>query len=142
MDQGILVQVLFRTCKPTLAVRVWFSSYQQQFPIQLVGIKQIMILIFYITFVESESTFSACICCTGIAEIVLFVCRRKSSNIIFGQTGLLLVMLFKWQLFFLQIPLNSGWERRGFYVISSQVSDPDLPDFQIISQSYCFLTVF
>ena len=62
MDQGILVQVLFRTCKPTLAVRVWFSSYQQQSPVwQSLESKQIMILIFYINFVESKIIFSACI---------------------------------------------------------------------------------
>ena len=51
---------------------------------------------FDILYLSKAKAYSLLAFCTAIAGVVLFVCRRKSSNIIFGQTGLLLVMLFKW----------------------------------------------
>ena len=51
--------------------------------------------ILYYYFLSKAKAYSLLAFCTAIAGVVLFVCRRKSSNIIFGQTGLLLVMLFK-----------------------------------------------
>ncbi len=51
--------------------------------------------ILYYYFLSKAKAYSLLAFCTAIAGVVLFVCRRKSSNIILGQTGLLLVMLFK-----------------------------------------------
>ena len=88
MDQGILLSFLLQTSKPTLAVRVWISTYQTTISsLAVVGIKYTNNLILY-NYLSKAQACSLLVLCIVIAGTLLFVCRRKSNK--FGQPELLL----------------------------------------------------